>query len=108
MGNGEWGIGFGMGFWGAWVQMMLRHRMSTLFRLLSKTMVRTATKVLVRRVMAAKGGPLAARSPYQPPNKRSSSIEARPQAKHPRALHHHLRFVTKRLQPYVTNVSTGS
>jgi hypothetical protein len=37
----------------------------------------------MQKIMAAKGGPLAARSPYQPPNKRSSSIEARPQAKHP-------------------------
>jgi hypothetical protein len=95
---------------GASGQVMLRHRMSTLFRVLSKTVVRTATKYCTKdtKIMAAKVGPLAARSPYQPPNKPSTSMQARPQAKHPKALLKRLRFVTKTLLPYVTNVSTGS
>ena len=85
---------------GASGQVMLRHRMSTLFRVLSRPWF--------VKIMAAKVGPLAARSPYQPPNKSSTSIQARPQAKHPKPLLKRLRFVTKTLPPYVTNVSTGS
>jgi hypothetical protein len=75
-----------------------------------KTVVRTATKYCTKdtKIMAAKVGPLAARSPYQPPNKPSTSIQARPQAKHSKALLKRLRFVTKTLPPYVTNVFTGS
>jgi hypothetical protein len=64
--------------------------------------------------MAAKVGPLAARSPYQPPNKPSRSIEARPHAQLPQGSSPASKIRYQKpstVPPYVTNlvnVSTGS
>ena len=66
MGNLVWD-----GFVGARDQVMLRHCMSAMFRVLWRPWLVLLQRYCTKdaKIMAAKVGPLTARSPYQPPTK---------------------------------------